>query len=188
MSKDLTQEEVISKKRYILFIGEINENSSKNFIKELLKLELENPMKDIVVIIDSYGGHVDSMWSMIDVMDLCRCKIHTLCVGKAMSCASLMLANGTKGKRYCTPHARVMLHKISAYNNGSYDDLETGMKELTRIEELFEEFIVRKTRFTKKSLKDALKNNCYLTAEQARQKGIVDKIIPSFSNLKLQGW
>jgi len=105
-----------------------------------------------------------------------------------MSAAAVMLVNGTNGKRYCTPNARVMLHKISSGNYGNFDDLDTHMKEVTRLEEKFESFIVKKTKFNKKTLKKALENDFYMDAEQAKQKGVIDKVITSFADLKLQGW
>lgn len=188
MSKTENKVEMTSKKRCVFFTGTVDEDSSKNFINSILKLELEDPLRDILVILDSYGGYVDSMWSMVDVMNLCRCKVHTLCVGKSMSAASLMLMNGAKGKRYCTPNSRIMIHKISSSNWGDFDDLDTHMKEITRMEEQLEDFIVSKTKFTKKLLLEALSSDFYLNAEQAKQKGVIDRIITSFSDLKLQGW
>ena len=187
-TKEQREKDLSSKKRCIFFTGEVDENSSKNFINALLRLEMEDPAKDILLIIDSYGGYVDSMWSMIDVMNLCRCKIHTLCVGKSMSAASLMLMNGAKGRRYCTPNSRVMIHKISSGHAGGFDELDNHMKEIARMEEQLESFIIENSKFTKKSLQVVLQNDYYLTATQAKKQGVIDKIITSFSDLKLKGW
>lgn len=187
-TKEQREKDLSSRKRCIFFTGEVDESSSKNFINALLRLEMEDPTKDILVIIDSYGGHVDSMWSMIDVMNLCRCKIHTLCVGKSMSTASLMLMNGAKGKRYCTPNSRVMIHKIFSGHIGGFDELDIHMKEVSRMEEQLEDFIIKNSKFNKKTLQIVLRNDYYLTAPQAKQKGVIDNIITSFSDLKLKGW
>jgi ATP-dependent Clp protease, protease subunit len=176
------------RKRCVFFTGVTDEESTKDFINSVFKLELEDPSKDILILIDSYGGYVDSMWAMIDVMNLCRCKIHTLCVGKAMSAASLMLMNGTKGKRYCTPNSRIMLHKVSAWHGGNFDDLDIQMKETKRIEEKLEDFIIKNSKLNKGMLSKVLKNDFYLDPPEAKKNGIIDKIITNFSEIKLQGW
>lgn len=103
------EKDVKNAKRVVYLVGNINEDKSLEFMKELFKLEMENPLQDIVVIIDSYGGWVDSMWSMQDMMKLLRCRVHTLCIGKAMSCGQMILIGGEKGCRYATPHSLVMM-------------------------------------------------------------------------------
>lgn len=187
-TKDHNKSDVSLRKRCIFFTGMTDEESTKSFINSIFKLELEDPSKDILILIDSYGGYVDSMWAMIDVMNLCRCKIHTLCVGKAMSAASLMLMNGTNGNRYCTPNSRVMLHKVSAWHVGNFDDLDIQMKETRRVEEKLEDFIIKNSKFNKKTLSDALKNDFFLNPQEAKKNGVIDKIITNFSEIKLQGW
>ncbi len=186
--KDVHKSDISLRKRCIFFTGVTDEESTKNFINSIFKLELEDPCKDILVLIDSYGGYIDSMWAMIDIMNLCRCKIHTLCVGKAMSAASLMLMNGTKGKRYCTPNSRVMLHKVSAWHFGSFDDLDIQMKETKRLEQKLEEFITNNSKLNKTMLSSVLKNDFFLDPLEAKKNGVIDKIITNFSEVKLQGW
>ncbi len=93
--------------RRILISGSINESISALAINALLKLEQKSPTEPILVVLDSYGGSVDSMFAIIDTMELVRCDVFTLCVGKAMSAGAAILLSGTKGKRLNTPHARV---------------------------------------------------------------------------------
>lgn len=177
-----------NKKRAVYLIGDITEAKSFTFIKDMFKLELENPIKDIVVIIDSYGGFVDSMWAMQDTIGLLRCKVHTLCIGKAMSCGQLILIGGDKGCRYATPNSRIMMHEISSWTCGNVSDIKNYAEELTKMDKKFRTFILKKTKLKKSQLDDMLKRDCYLTPEEALEYGFIDKIISSFSEIELKGW
>jgi len=130
------------------------------------------------------------MWSMVDAMDLLRCDVHTLCVGKAMSAASCVLMNGVKGKRFCTPHARIMMHKIAGGSFGDVDSMANYVDEVKRLQKQSDDFMVSKTKFNKKELLALFKEKgeIYLPAQKALEKGVVDKVIRSFSELKLKGW
>ena len=175
-------------KRVVYLTGDINEEKSTEFIKEMFKLEMENPIADIVVIIDSYGGYVDSMWAMQDTMSLLRCKIHTLCIGKAMSCGQMILIGGDKGCRYATPNSRIMMHEISAWALGKVTEIKDYTEELKRMDKRFREFVRSKTKLTKKQLDEMLTKDFYMTAEEALEYGFIDKIITSFAEIELRGW
>jgi len=185
MSEDKNTKNV---KRVVYLIGDITEEKSLEFIKEMFKLEMENPINDIVVIIDSYGGYVDTMWSMQDTMRLLRCKIHTLCIGKAMSCGQMILVGGDKGCRYATPNSRVMMHEISTIAYGSVADIKNYTEELYRLDKQFREFILKKTKLKKAQLNEMLKKDYYMTPEEALEFGFIDKIVNSFADIEVRGW
>ena len=181
---------LVAKRRCVYLTGRIDEDAARKFVENILRLEIQDPTRDILVIIDSYGGMVDSMWSMVDAMDLLRCNVHTLCTGKAMSAAGFVLINGTKGNRFCTPHARIMFHKMGGGTGGDVDYMANYIDEIKRLQKQSDDFIVSKTKYNKKELLGLFKEKgeIYLPAKQAVEKGVVDKVIRSFSELKLKGW
>lgn len=176
------------KKRAIYLMGHIDEAKSEAFMKSILELEIQDPTKDIVVIIDSYGGYVDSMWSMQDAMSMVACKVHTLCIGKAMSCGQMLLIGGSKGCRYATPNSRIMMHEITSWSHGKISDIKQHAKEMDRIDKQFRKFIIDKTKLTKVQIDKMLEHDCYMSAQEALKHGFIDKIIKSFSEIKLKGW
>ena len=184
----MAEKKEVDKKRAIYLMGDIDEAKSESFIKSILQLQLEDPTKDIVVIIDSYGGYVDSMWSMQDAMNLVTCKVHTLCIGKAMSCGQMILVGGEKGYRYATPNSRIMMHQISAWTGGTVADIQNYAEELSRLDKQFKDFIKRKTKLTKVQLNKMLENDYYMDPKEALKFGFIDKIITGFGDLKLKGW
>ena len=177
-----------NQKRAIHLMGNIDEAKSESFIKSILELELKDPTSDIVVIIDSYGGYVDSMWAMQDAMNMVTCKVHTLCIGKAMSCGQMMLTGGAKGCRYATPNSCVMMHEISSWVRGSISDIQNYTEELKRLDEQYRNFIIERTKITSSQLKKMLLQDCYFNPQEALRYGLVDKIINKFSDMKLKGW
>lgn len=178
----------VNKKRAIYLMGDIDEAKSEAFIKSILELELQDPTKDIVIFIDSYGGYVDSMWAMQDAMNMVTCKVHTLCIGKAMSCGQMMLVGGSKGCRYATPNSRIMMHQISAWTGGTITEIQNYAQELLRLDKQFRDFVHKKTKVTKVQLNKMLENDCYMDPKEALKYGFIDKIITGFSDLKLKGW
>ena len=176
------------KKRAIYLMGDIDEPKSEAFIRSILELELQDPTKDIVVIIDSYGGYIDSMWAMQDAMNLVTCKVHTLCIGKAMSCGQMMLIGGDKGCRYATPNSRICMHEITSWAHGKISDIQNYTLEATRLDKQFRKFVVSRTKLTAKQLDEKIKHDFFMSAKEALQLGFIDKIITRFSDLKLKGW
>lgn len=178
----------LDKKRAVYLMGDIDEDKSEAFIKSILQLQLEDPIKDIVVFIDSYGGYVDSMWAMQDAMNMVTCKVHTLCIGKAMSCGQMMLVGGSKGCRYATPNSRIMMHQISSWTGGTLADIQNYAEEMVRLDKQFREFVQKRTKLTKVQINKMLENDFYMDPKQALQFGFIDKIITGFNDLKLKGW
>jgi ATP-dependent Clp protease protease subunit len=176
----------LKQKRYVSLTGTISENSAENFISNLLRLEMDDPAKDILVIVNSHGGFIHAAWSMIDAMNLLKCNVHTLSIGKAMSAGALVLMNGTKGKRYSTPHSSIMIHKLRGETYGAIDDMDVDMQETKRMQIEIEDFICSKTKIKSKEISSILGRDCYITPTKALQLGLVDKIINKFNEIKLE--
>jgi len=180
--------DVDSKKRVVFVSGVIDEAKASNFIRNVFSLEMQSPSEDIVVVIDSFGGWTDSLFAMCDVMNMVTCKIHTICIGKAMSCGQILLINAPKGNRYITPNSRIMMHEISSFVHGKFSTIENETKEMFRIQKQVEQMILNKTKLNKSQLEKMLKENCYMSAKDAVKYGFADKIINKFSDLKIKNW
>lgn len=177
-----------NEKRAIYLMGDVDEKQSSDFIKSIFKLEMEEPLSDIVVIIDSYGGSVDSLWAMVDAMNLVHCNIHTLCTGKAMSAGQVILTAGSKGCRYATPNSRIMMHQIRTIQYGTVTGIQVQTDELKRLDKQFKNFIIKNTKIKKEQLDKLLQEDFYMNPERALELGIIDKIINKFSDIRLKGW
>lgn len=166
--------------RQIMIVGTINERTSAGVVNALLGFEHKNPLEPILLTIDSSGGDIDAMFAIIDAMNLIRCEVITLCIGKAMSAGAILLLNGAKGQRYITPHARVMLHQISSIHAGTTADIDNSIKEVQRLQDALITLIESRTKLRGKQLRTILSKDSYITATQAVRHGIVDKVVSRF--------
>lgn len=174
----------MEKNRMIFLSGSFTEEKAKNVITQIFSLEAQDPTKDIVLIIDSYGGYVHSLMAIHDVIKhLTRCDVVTLGIGKQMSCGQMLLMSGTKGKRFLTPNSRVLIHQISSGAFGKLSDMELDIAESKRLQKLFEKLIIQYSKVTKQKLKELMKVDSYITAEEAKDLGIVDGIVNCPSDL-----
>ena len=174
-NKDSKNDE--NRHRMIYFKGNFNEDTAHSAIERLFEYEAEDPKKDILIYIDSYGGYVDSFIAIHDAMRLIQCRVATVCVGKAMSCGQMLLMSGTPGLRFITPNSRVMMHQISSMTYGRVSDMQVDIDEDDRLQTMFENLIVKYTKIKKKSLREMLKQDCYFSAGKALELGFVDKIL-----------
>jgi ATP-dependent Clp protease protease subunit len=163
--------------RIIMCHGPIESNMANNIVAQLLYLQSEDATKDITIYIDSPGGSVTSMWSIIDTMNLVKPEIQTVCTGLAASAASLILANGTKGKRLILPHAEVMIHQPLGGSEGQASDMEITMKHMLRTKDLLHDFMVSKTGQKLAKITKDMDRDYWLTSKEALVYGIIDKII-----------
>ena len=115
MKDTKSETDVFDNKRIVYFKGKFTEDATHSVIQKLLEFELKDPLKDIVLYIDSYGGYVDSFLAIHDAIRLCRCDVATVCIGKAMSCGQMLLISGAKGKRFITLNSRVLMHPVSSF-------------------------------------------------------------------------
>lgn len=163
----------------IIFLGTaIDENVSNSIVAQLLYLEAEDPDKDIIMYINSPGGSVTDGLAIYDTMNYIKPDIQTVCIGQAASMGAFLLSSGTKGKRFALENARVMIHQplISGGLKGQATDIEIHAKELLKIKDKLADILAKNTNQSKeKILLDTERDN-YLSAEEAKDYGIIDKI------------
>jgi len=162
----------------IIFIGTpIDDHVASLTVAQLLFLESEDPTKDINIYINSPGGSVTAGMAIYDTMQFVRPDISTICVGMAASMAQVLLCAGTAGKRFALPNSRIMMHQPLGGTQGQATDIEIYTKEMLRIREMLYAIISKHTgKDTKTILKDADRDN-YMSAKQAADYGIIDKIL-----------
>jgi ATP-dependent Clp protease protease subunit len=165
------------KERIIFITGAIEDNMSTLIVAQLLFLEAENPKKEISMYINSPGGVVTSGMAIYDTMQFVRPAISTLCVGQAASMGSLLLAAGEKGMRHSLPNSRIMLHQPSGGFQGQATDIMLHAAEILALKKRLNEIYVKHTGQALKTVEDALERDKFLTAEGAKEFGIVDKVI-----------
>jgi ATP-dependent Clp protease protease subunit len=170
--------------RKIFLFGEFNEEKSERVITSLLELEEKDPVKDIVMYIDSYGGIVDSAIAIHDVLKTIRCRVAGICVGKAMSAGCFLLMSCTKGIRFMTPNSRVMLHEISAGTWGSLSDMDVEIAEFKRQQKVMFDLMLESSGMSSKELSGYVKSSpSYIGAKEAVRIGVIDWILESPSDL-----
>ena len=167
------------KERIIFVSGPIHDALSTLIVAQLLFLESENPKKEISMYINSPGGVVTSGLSIYDTMRYIRPKISTLCVGQAASMGSLLLTAGDKGQRFTLPNSRIMLHQPSGGFQGQASDIALHAKEILLLKERLNLIYVEHTGQKLEEVEKALDRDNFMTAEEAKAWGIIDKIIIS---------
>ena len=180
-SEDLDQIVVVQQhdsSRTVVLHGDVNEHTISNVIMHLLQLASINH-KPIHLMVSTYGGSVDEMFSLYDTIKFLPCPVHTVALGKVMSAGVLLLASGTKGKRMIGQSARIMIHPISGVVHGSVFEVINGSNEYQRLQELMVNALEKETKMNSKQINDIMKsgNDFYITPSQAIKFGIVDKII-----------
>jgi ATP-dependent Clp protease protease subunit len=164
--------------RLVVLHGEVNEQSIYNVMVQLLLLANQNH-KPIHLIISTYGGSVDEMFTLYDTIKFLPCPVHTIALGKVMSAGVLLLASGTKGKRMIGKSARIMIHPVSGGVSGNVFEAMNEMKEFQRLQDAMASALVDETNLKKEDIQNLMKAgfDCFLTPEEAVKMGIVDKII-----------
>jgi ATP-dependent Clp protease protease subunit len=165
------------KERIIFITGAIEDNVATLIVAQLLFLEAENPKKELSMYINSPGGMVTSGMAIYDTMQFVRPPVSTLCVGQAASMGSLLLAAGAKDLRFALPNARVMVHQPSGGFQGQATDIMLHAQEILNLKKRLNEIYVKHTGQSLKKIEDALERDYFLTAEMAKDFGLVDKVI-----------
>src|SRR6201985_2637090 len=165
------------KERVMFITGQIEDYGASLITAQLLFLEAENPKKEISMYINSPGGLVTAGMAIYDTMQFIRPPVSTLCTGQAASMGSLLLAAGAKDLRFALPNARVMVHQPSGGFQGQATDIMLHAQEILNLKKRLNEIYVKHTGQTYKAIEDALERDKFLTAEMARDFGIVDKVI-----------
>lgn len=164
--------------RIVYLAGEVNEQSIAHVTATIIALANQDKTSPIKLIVSTYGGSIDEMFSLYDVMKYVPCPVHTIAIGKVMSAGVLLVAAGTKGSRLIGKSTRIMIHPISAGMEGTVFTMENEMAETRRMQVLMEELLLAETKMTKAQLQAIMKkgHDTYLTAKEAVKLGIVDAI------------
>ena len=165
-------------KERIIFLGtEINDDVSNLIIAQLLFLQSEDAEKDISIYINSPGGTVTSGMAIYDTMQFLKCPITTYCVGQAASMGAVLLAAGTKGKRFALPNSRIMIHQPLGGSQGQATDIEIQTKEILRMKKRLNEILADHTGKPIKTIEKDTDRDFFMSAEEAVKYGLVDEVV-----------
>jgi ATP-dependent Clp protease protease subunit len=165
------------KERIIFITGPIEDGMATLVVAQMLFLEAENPKKEISMYINSPGGLVTAGMAIYDTMQFIRPPVSTLCCGQAASMGSLLLAAGAKNMRFALPNARVMVHQPSGGFQGQATDIMLHAQEILNLKKRLNEIYVRHTGQPIKKIEDALERDFFLTAEGAKEFGLIDQVL-----------
>jgi ATP-dependent Clp protease, protease subunit len=169
--------ERLLKERVVFLVGVVNEVTANLIVAQLLFLESENPDKDISFYINSPGGSVSAGLAIYDTMQFIKPDVSTLCVGQAASMGSLLLAAGTKGKRFTLPNSRVMIHQPMGGFQGQASDIEIHAKEILFLKARLNEILAKHTGQKMETIEKDTDRDNFLSANQAVSYGLVDKVL-----------
>ena len=162
----------------IVFLGTaINDDIANVIIAQLLFLESEEPEKDIMVYINSPGGHVSAGLAIFDTMQYVRCDVATICMGQASSMGAFLLAAGARGKRYSLPHARIMIHQPLGGYQGQATDIDIHAKEILRTRDTLNELWSKHTGQPLDRIRNDTERDYFMSAGDAKEYGVVDEIV-----------
>ncbi len=169
------------KERIIFLVGEVNDHTANLVVAQLLFLESENPDKDIYFYINSPGGSVTAGMSIYDTMNFIKPDVQTLCLGQAASMGAMLLAAGTKGKRFALPHSRVMIHQplIGGGLGGQASDIEIHARELLKMKDTLNRLLAQHTGQPLERVERDTDRDNFMSAQAAVEYGLIDKVIAS---------
>lgn len=169
------------KERVIFIVGPIEDHMANLVVAQLLYLESENPDKDISVYINSPGGSVTAGLAIYDTMQFLKPHISTLCIGQAASMGAFLLAGGEKGKRYCLPHARVMIHQPLGGFQGQATDIDIHAREILKIREQLNRLLAHHTGQTIETIDNDTDRDNFMGADEAKAYGLIDEVLTNRS-------
>ena len=165
------------KERVVFLVGEVNDHTANLIVAQMLFLESENPDKDIHFYINSPGGSVTAGMAIYDTMQFIKPNISTLCIGQAASMGSFLLAAGEKGKRFCLPNSRVMIHQPMGGFRGQASDVEIHAREILYLKQKLNQMLAQHTGQSVETIERDTDRDNFLSAEDAVQYGLVDKVL-----------
>jgi ATP-dependent Clp protease protease subunit len=165
------------KERVIFVVGPVEDYMANLIVAQLLFLESENPEKDIALYINSPGGSVSAGLAIYDTMQFIKPAISTICVGQAASMGAVLLAGGTKGKRFCLPHSRVMIHQPLGGFQGQATDIEIHAREILDARERLNAILSHHTGQSMDKIKQDTDRDNFMTGEQAVAYGLIDAVL-----------
>ncbi len=167
------------KERIVFISGPVTDGLANTVIAQLLFLEHEDAKKDITVYVNTPGGSVSAGLAIYDTMQYVKPAVSTVCVGIAASMGAVLLAAGAKGKRFALPNSEVLLHQVMGGTQGQASDIEISAKHLLRTKERLNSILMRHTGKTLSKIENDTDRDFWLTAEEAKDYGVVDEIIKS---------
>lgn len=163
--------------RIIFLSGEITNEISNSVIAQMLFLEGKDSSKDICLYINSPGGSVDAGLAIFDTINYIKCDVCTICVGMAASMAGILLASGTKGKRYSLPNSRIMIHQPLGGAQGQASDIKIAAEQILKIKDKINKILSKLSGKDLKQIEEDTNRDYYLTAKEAVEYGLIDKVL-----------
>jgi ATP-dependent Clp protease protease subunit len=170
------------KERVIFVVGTVEDYMANLIVAQLLFLESENPDKDIHLYINSPGGSVTAGLSIYDTMQFIKPDVSTMCIGQAASMGAFLLSGGAKGKRFCLPNARTMIHQPSGGAQGQATDIEIQAREILIIRERLNQLMSEHTGQPLETIQRDTERDRFMNAEQSKEYGLVDEVVASRAN------
>jgi ATP-dependent Clp protease protease subunit len=175
--REMTLEERLAEERIVFLWGEICPGTAGSLIMRLLELQAKGRNRDINLYINSPGGSVDDTLAIYDTMQFLECDVATYCVGQAASGAALVLAAGTRGKRYALPHSKIMIHQPWGGVSGQASDIMIQAEEILKAKRLLNEILAGHTGRTVEQIEQETERDRYMTPTEGKEYGIVDEIV-----------
>lgn len=175
------------KERVVFVVGQVEDHMANLIVAQLLFLESENPDKDIHIYINSPGGVVTAGMSIYDTMQFIKPEITTICLGQAASMGAVLLAGGTKGKRHCLPHSRMMIHQPIGGFQGQASDMEIHTREALRLRERLNTILARHTGQSVEQIAKDTDRDRFMDGDEAVAYGLIDSVLSSRSEAALPG-
>jgi ATP-dependent Clp protease protease subunit len=172
------------KERIIFLSTQVNDDVASVIIAQLLFLEADDPDKDITFYINSPGGSVTAGLAIYDTMQYVRCDVATLCMGQAASMGALLLTAGTEGKRFSLPNSRIMIHQPMGGYQGQATDIDIHAREILRMRSDLNKILSRHTKKTIKKIQNDTERDNFMSAEEAKKYGIIDKVLTKREDIK----
>ena len=175
------------KDRVVFIVGPIDDYMANVVVAQLLFLESENPDKDVHLYVNSPGGIVTAGLSIYDTRQFIKPDVSTICLGQAASMGSLLLAGGTKGKRFCLPHSRIMIHQPSGGFQGQASDIDIHAREILKIRERLNKIMSKHRGQTVERIERDMERDHFLDAEAAVEYGLVDNVLAKRLEIQPKG-
>ena len=167
------------KDRIIFLSGQIDDYTANLIVAQMIFLEAEDPDKDIYMYINSPGGSVSAGMAIYDTMQYVKCDVSTICIGMAASMGAFLLNAGTKGKRKARPNSEIMIHQPLGGAQGQATDIEIQARQILKIKDKLSQIMAEKTGRDIEELRKDMERDFYMSAEEAKEYGIIDEVIPA---------
>ena len=175
--REMTLEERLADERIVFLWGEIAPNTAGGLIMRLLELQAKNADRDIHLYINSPGGSVDDTLAIYDAMQFLTCDVQTFCVGQAASGGAMILAAGTKGKRFALPHSKIMIHQPWGGVTGQATDIQIQAEEILKAKRLLNQLLAQHTGRAVEQIEKETERDRYLSPQEAVEYGLIDEIL-----------